>query len=108
MTKSPEQPRDLFGEPISAPLCPSISHIMDVSGEAATRTELDFTYGIIEVRASQDTCYTLGDSSIVATKTDHFLPSGETRRFSVKDNTRISSILSASEGRAKLYISEME
>ena len=101
---SSELHQDAKGYPIQGALRPDVAQSVSVTGTTA-RNGTDFTRKIIRIYATEDTFYKLGDSSVTATTSDHFLPKEVVDYISVDTNVRIAAIRSTTSG--TLYISEL-
>ncbi len=103
MAKS-ELDKDDQGEPIQGALTPKTAQSVSLSN-ATARNSSDFVYRVIRVYSTIDCFIKLGDSTVEAAVTDHFLPTGAIEYFARKEHTRIAGILASGTG--TLYISEM-
>jgi len=99
-----ELDKDDQGEPIQGALTPKTAQSVSLS-DVTARNATDFTYRMIRVYSTQNCFIKLGDSTVEATVTDHYLPTGAIEYFARKEHTRIAGILPSGTG--TLYISEM-
>ena len=96
--------KDDYGEPIQGALTPRTAQSISVSTSTA-RNSSDFTYRVIRVITTVNCFIKLGDSTVEAAVTDHYLPAGAIEYFARKENTRIAGITASGSG--TIYISEM-
>jgi len=100
----PALARDDYGEAIQGALTPETAQTVSLS-DATARTATNFTYRVIRIYSTANCFIKLGDSTVEAAVTDHFLPTGAIEYFARKEHTRIAGILASGTG--TLYISEM-
>ena len=96
--------KDDYGEPIQGALTPKTAHSVSLS-DATARNTTNLIYRVIRVYSTANCFIKLGDSTVEAAVTDHFLPTGAIEYFARKEHTRIAGILASGTG--TLYISEM-
>lgn len=98
--------KDVDNLPVQGALCPipGSSQAVAVSGITA-RTSTAFTYKMIRVLCSVPCYFRLGDSTVTAAVTDHYLPPNVIEYFTVKEYTHIAAITAGAAG--TLIVSEM-
>ena len=96
--------KDDYGEPIQGALTPQTAKSVSITTSTA-RNSSDFAYRVIRVITTVNCFIKLGDSTVEAAVTDHYLPAGAIEYFARKENTRIAGITSSGSG--TIYISEM-
>lgn len=110
-------PLDQNSYPIDA-LCPYIAHKIDVSSSASARNSTAFqsTTRAIEVMSSVDCFIKFGKTAVAATTSDHYLPAGVTKVFSLgHSDISISSVAGpfthlagiTASGSGSVYVSEL-
>lgn len=90
--------------PIQGALEPKVAQTFALS-IASNRIATDFTKKVIKIYSTVDCFYKLGNSTVTAVTTDHFLPAKTIEYIAVGSNMRLAAILSSGTG--TLYLSEM-
>ena len=98
--------RDSFGVSIQGALRPTVAQKLSfyTTTDNAVNSA-DFQYPVIEITATKDCFYKLGDNTVVATDNDYFLPANQPKWVIVGTNVRIGALGATDNG--VLYIMEL-
>lgn len=95
---------DKNGTPIQGALEPKISNSLALS-ITSNRSVNNFVNKILKIYSTVDCFYRLGDSTVTASQSDHFLPAKAIEYIAVGNNTKIAACVTTGTG--VLYTSEM-
>jgi len=99
--------RDSFGVSIQGALRPTVAQKLSFYTTTDNAVNAaDFQYPVVELTATKDCFYKLGDNTVVATDNDYFLPANQPKWVIVGTNVRIGALGATDNG--VLYISEMQ
>jgi len=98
--------RDSFGVPIQGALRPTVAQKLNFYTTTDNAVNAaDFQYPVVELTATKDCFYKLGDNTVVATDNDYFLPANQPKWVIVGTNVRIGALGAVDNG--VLYITEL-
>jgi len=98
--------RDSFGVSIQGALRPTVAQKLNFYTTTDNAVNAaDFQYPVVELTATKDCFYKLGDNTVVATDNDYFLPANQPKWVIVGTNVRIGALGAVDNG--VLYITEL-
>jgi len=98
--------RDSFGVSIQGALRPAVAQKLNFYTTTDNAVNpANFQYPVIEITASKDCFFKLGDNTVVATNNDFFLPANQPKWVIVGTNVRIGALGAVDNG--VLYITEL-